>query len=89
VSASVAVAVKDSSVSSSVDWFPIGSSIGDRLTSLTVTVISSKSDSVPSVTVTLNVCNPFCASVGVHVNSPDVELIAAPDGSPLSAKDSD
>jgi len=62
------------------DWFPIGSSIGDRLTSLTVTVISSKSDSVPSVTVTLNVCNPFCASVGVHVNNPDVALIAAPVG---------
>jgi len=55
MSASDAVAVKDNSTSSSVTWFPIGSRIGATLTSLTVTVISSESDSVPSDTTTSNV----------------------------------
>ena len=47
-SESVATAVNDNGVSSSTDWFPIGLSTGETLTSFTVMVIVSLSDSVPS-----------------------------------------
>src|SRR6185295_11462537 len=62
-------------------------STGATFTSLTVIVMLFVSVSVPSLTITSNVYEPGpWASVGVHVNAPLLELMLAPDGSPLRLK---
>ena len=58
ISASVAVAMKVNSMSSSVALFPIGPRTGATLTSFTVTVMVSQSLSAPSLTQTSNVYTP-------------------------------
>ena len=78
-SISVASAVKLSSAPSSTIRLPIAASTGASLTSLTVIVIVSASDStgVPSsvtVTVAVNVPGP-CTSVGVQLNTPPESII--------------
>ncbi len=53
--------------------------------SLTVNVIAAASESMPSLTTTLKVYSPGpCASVGVQVNAPVPESMAAPAGPPVS-----
>jgi len=83
-SKSVAMAVNVNAVSSAIDLFPIAPSTGATLTSLTVTVICSSSQSTGeplSQTFTVKVYSPGpWASVGVQLKRPLVELIEAPVG---------
>ncbi len=85
-SGSLAVAVKVSAVPSSTVLSPMAARTGDALTSFTVTVIVSESLNAGeplSVTRTVIVNEPGpCASVGVHVKTPVLGLIDAPDGAP-------
>jgi len=84
ISSSVAVAVKVKGTNSSMFLFPITPSTGATLTSFTVTVICSSSQSTGeplSQTLTLKVYSPGpWASVGVQLKRPLVELIDAPVG---------
>ena len=86
-SGSVAVAVNDSNAPSSTILSPIAASTGAWLTSFTVIMMASKSDSagVPSsVTRTVTGYGPGpCASVGVQVKTPAV-VMDAPAGAPAS-----
>src|SRR5205823_5317896 len=87
-SGSLAVAVTVMSVSSLLVRLLIGFSTGGEFTSLTTTVnvLASLSGGVPlsvTRTVSMLVEGP-CASVGVQVNAPLAELIAAPAGAPGS-----
>jgi hypothetical protein len=83
-SESVADAVKVMRLNSGPDLFPIAARTGALLASLTVIVIVSRSSSVPgplSLTTTSKVYTPGpWLSEGVHVNTPDVDPIAAPPG---------
>src|SRR4030066_486398 len=87
MSASVAVAVNVTGLPAVPDLLPIGASTGATFTSLTVTVIVSKSLSAGeplSVTRTVIGYGPEpgpCASVGVQVHPPPA-VIAAPAGAP-------
>src|SRR3990172_6128453 len=91
MSASVAVAVNVTGLPAVPDLLPIGASTGATFTSLTVTVIVSKSLSAGeplSVTRTVIGYGPEpgpCASVGVQVNAPPA-VIAAPAGAPESSE---
>jgi len=80
----VAVAVKVSRANSATDLSPISANTGATLTSFTVTVICSSSQSTGeplSQTLTLKVYSPGpWASVGVQLKRPLVELIDAPVG---------
>src|SRR5689334_16487217 len=58
--------------------------VGASFTSATLMVMLLVSESVPSLTTTLNVYEPGpCDSPGVQVNTPVVGLMLAPDGWPL------
>ncbi len=86
-SASVAVAVKLSAVSSATVLSPIAPRTGATLTSPIVTVIVSHTVNVPSLTQTSNVYVPGpCASVGVQVNAPVAGSMLAPVGAPTRLK---
>ena len=80
MSVSMAVMFSVNVESSCIVWFDIVFSAGIELTSCTVMVNSWESVAVPSDTVTLMECMPFCDSAGVQMNTPVVVLSEEPVG---------